>query len=128
MRASKFAVSALLLLCVSCKTLEPFVVSGKALNEVGVQFVAVAEAMEKLHNDGFVSDVDFAKFRMFGLKFQQSYPAAVQLWRIAVLTNDRLLEGQVSQLIVDLINQLQEFSELVIKITGKPAPEVKDGE
>lgn len=82
----------LLTACTTASTQTGLAASGQTLIGVGVQFVNVASVYTQ-HCKAVVPTDASAKqfcdgFRVFGPKFQQSYPLAVQTWKAATAANN----------------------------------------
>lgn len=123
MRAFKYAFIAVALSLTACKTVDPIIVTGHVLDDLGNRFVDTATRMEELARGNQISPEQYEAFRQFGLKFQSAYPAAIELWKIASLTRDAILEKHIAQLINDLAAPLAEFVRLTSNIFV-PAKEV----
>lgn len=106
-------VCSALLAVTACAHTGGFVVSGYSLNSVGDQFVVVAAYMNEAVKSGAVSHEQYNKFAEFGAKFQAAYPAAVHLWKIAVLANDKILEQRAIDAIMALVPELLSFAQEV---------------
>lgn len=105
---------------VSCKTVDPFVMSGQVLNSVGEQFISVATAMEEAHEAGVLPEEKYQVWVQFATKFKAAFPAAVRLWNIGVVTNDDLMANQATKLIGDLAAPLAQFAADIQKIVEAP--------
>lgn len=113
----KLSLSILLLsLFTSCAHKQAFIVTGDALEELGNTFLTTANAFNQAYDDGTVTQEQYAKFKEFGLKFKQVYPAAVKLWELAVITNDALLQERSLAIVSELVGPLAEFSAEIMKI------------
>ncbi len=111
--SKSLVIVAFLAVLPACKTVQPFVVSGQVLNTLGQEFVHVAAEFEAGFASGKISSDAYGKFREFGMKFQAAYPAAVHLWQLSVLTNDKVLESQSLAIIADLMGPLADFAQEV---------------
>lgn len=113
MRASLSSVVALALFASACSHTQAFVISGESLNNVGEQFLAVADYMDTAAKEGKVSEEQYKKWTDFGTKFINIYPAAAHLWKMATLLDDPKLKdqaiGMLMTLIPELLNIAQDF-------------------
>lgn len=105
------SVVALGLLTSSCTTTQALLITTNSLNMVGEQFLAVHAAMEIAADNGKITPEQYGKWVEFGTKFQAAYPAARQLWKIAVLTGDAILEKQATEMLSTLIPELLKFAD-----------------
>lgn len=96
-----------------CANTTGFLITGRSLNTLGESFVEVAEAMDKGALQGAISAEQYEKWAEFGAKFQATYPAAVQLWRVSVIANDVALKNNVESTLALLIAELVQFATQV---------------
>lgn len=110
MRAVKGCVAVLLLLC-ACSHQQAFIITGQSIDTLGEQFVVVAEYMNTAVESGTVSEAQYAKWAVFGKKFQAAFPAAVQLFKIALLTEDAAMREKSIDMIALMIPELLQFAK-----------------
>ncbi len=106
-----FAMVAMLALA-GCAHQQSLIVSGETLAQVGNTFSATVYAMEQAHIKKVVTDDQYKKWMTFGSKFVQSYPSAVQLWRVAKASGDKTLEQQIMAIVSQMLLDLSEFATL----------------
>jgi hypothetical protein len=101
------------LLFLGCANTTGYIITGRSLNTVGEAFVEVAEAYNKGALQGTISEAQYEKWAEFGAKFQATYPAAVQLWKVSVLANDLALRNDTDKVLASLITELISFATQV---------------
>lgn len=110
-----------------CAHVLAFDITGNAVDALGEQFVQVSDEFNAALDSGAINTAQYAQFAAFGSKFQAAYPAAVQLWHIAVFTNDDLMQANAIQALTNLAGPLTQFALDVeqavqlLKATPKPA-------
>lgn len=107
---TKLMVVSSLILLTSCKTLDPYIVSGESLSILADTFVDTAKVMDKGFEDGVIDVATYATWASFGVKFQMAYPLAIRLWKLAVDTQDKKLLDQSTRILTDLTLELATFS------------------
>lgn len=94
----------------SCAHTSGLLITGHSLNMVGEQFVVVASYMDEAVKQDQVTHDQYQKWAEFGTKFQAAYPAAVHLYKVAVITNDKILEQKAIDALNALIPELLRFA------------------
>lgn len=113
------ALIAVSLAVAGCKTVDPFVVTAESLDQVGAQFVTTADLFNAAHDQHLIDDAGYGKWRTFGLHFQDAYPLAVQLWKSTQRVTNKILEGQISEILQTLILELGAFAVQVQTLIGR---------
>lgn len=118
----KILVLALALLIGGCAAMsreQALVVTGESLKAVGTEFVDVA-GMYKNGCDvtKVIKPADCQAFRVFGEKFQRSYPVAVKLWESARTANDSATQSETEKVVRQLAADLSAFAVLMIQAYG----------
>lgn len=103
----------LIVLVAACASSTGFIVSGETLDAAGKAFVATGQAYNRGLDAKTVTVEQYRAWANFGRKFQQSYPAAVSLWKSSVAVNDAALTKQSSQIITALVTELASFATVV---------------
>lgn len=102
-------------LSVSCTTTDKLVITGESLVQLGDQFVATADTMNVGYTNGVITKDQYKAWVTFGKKFQQVYPQAVQLWKVAKQTGDQELEARMVATVASLAMGLSNFSGIEAK-------------
>ncbi len=116
MQAFNIKVTTLLLtaaLLSSCSHVQGFIATGETLNSAAEVFLATDASMQANHEVGGLSEADYAKWEAFGKKFQAVFITCHKLYKIAVLTNDTILEGKALAAAAVLIPELIAFAQSV---------------
>lgn len=116
MRALALAIP---LLLVSCKSIEPLVISGESMAILGDQFIETANLMDQALTDKQITVEQYQKWASFGTHFQEIYPLAIDIWHTARNVNDDVLQKQMGKLIADLAVTLAGFYTDIKSIVGK---------
>lgn len=111
MRASLLSSVVALCLLANCTHTQALVITGNTLQAAGEQFLVVAAVMEELATEGKLTEEQYARWAEFGTKFQRVYPAAVHLWKVAVLNRDAALERQAEAILMTLLPELLMFAQ-----------------
>lgn len=110
----KRLVSAVLLttVIVGCASLgQTLRVSGTTLKAIGDQFVSVAEVYKQGCDVDHVIPADQCQqFRVFGLRFKQTYPLTVAAWEVARRANDVAGEKAARRVIEQLAEDLSQLA------------------
>lgn len=109
---------ACLLACTSmqlqaCAGDKALVITGESLVALGVTFEATAAAMDTALDEHRITPEQYSKWRTFGLKFQQAYPLAAELWKVADDTKDEKLLTQAGAAVAQLGADLAEWAALM---------------
>lgn len=96
----------------ACAHREPLVTTGETLIGMADLFVQTAGLMESNVESGKITKAQYTNWVKFAVKFQQLYPAAVSMWKIAQSISDPKLESNMVSTITDLAVQLAFFKEL----------------
>lgn len=105
-----------MLVCLSsllfaCANQDALIISGNSLKMIGDGFVATSKAMDEAATEGKISAEQYFKWADFGTKFQNTYPAAVHLWKMSVMLNDKELQQKSAELLMVLIPELITFAQ-----------------
>ena len=97
---------------VGCATLDQTLkVSGTALRAVGDQFTSVAEVYKQgCDVDRVIPADQCQRFRVFGLRFKQTYPLTVAAWEVARRANDVAGEKAARRVIEQLADDLSQLA------------------
>lgn len=102
------------LLAASCAhTKDALLISGATIQTAGEQFVAVAELMNDQLDNKKITTEKYMQWAEFASKFQAVYPAAVHIWKMARLANDKVMQDKAAELIVAMIPELVKFASEV---------------
>ncbi len=96
-----------------CAEDKALIITGESLVSLGDQFVATAAAMDTALDAKAITPATYEKWKSFGLKFQQAYPLATELWRVASDSHDAKLEAQVIALVSQLALDLGAFAAVL---------------
>jgi predicted small secreted protein len=120
---NQFAPLVFAVLLAGCSTFgfgKTLIVTGTSLQGIGSEFVQVAAVYKKgCDVDKSIPASQCNSFRAFGEKFQKSFPLTVQLWEVARSTNDKAMQGNIEEVIVDLASALSAFAIQVIPSKNK---------
>lgn len=107
----------------ACTHEKALIVSGEALDAVGVQFQSTGKAMvEELDRQGLTAEkcavepepapycTTFRKWAAFARKFKVAYPSAVAVWKAAEESQDDKLLAQVGAIGASLGAELAAFA------------------
>lgn len=108
-----FALTAL-----ACSSATPFVATGETTRVLGEQFLATARLMDSGLRSGVVTHEQYRQWRDFGMKFQASFPLAVDLWKAARAANDKAIEAHAAEILSGLAMDLARFFD---QATVRPA-------
>lgn len=101
------------LVALNCTHDQALVVTGESLVALGTTFEATAAAMDAALDEHRITTAQYSKWRTFGLKFQQAYPLAAELWKVADDTKDQLLLTQAGAAVAQLGADLGQWAALV---------------
>lgn len=107
------ALGAVLALASSCAGNKALLISGESLISTGAQFRATAKAFDDAYDAKLVSADAYREWKAFGLKFQVAYPAASDIWNVAVEHKDETLQQQATAQILGLVTDLTRYAALV---------------
>ena len=109
-------LAALLVLTLGCATLgQTLRVSGTTLKAIGDQFVSVAEVYKQgCDVDRIIPADQCQRFRVFGLRFKQTYPLTVAAWEVARRANDVPAEKAAREVIEQLADDLSQLAVIGI--------------
>jgi hypothetical protein len=114
MRVRMFSASLVLLLLLAGCALgglfgKSLIVTGETLDATGKQFVAVGATYKKgCDVDKSIPQKQCLSFKTFGEKFQKTFPLSVQLWEAARASNDKVMQGEVEDIIKGLSSELDD--------------------
>lgn len=97
----------------ACTHEKALIITGESLDALSVTFESTAAAMDKALDDKAITEEQYRKWRAFGLKFQQAFPLAANLWVAAVDTQDEKLQVQAGAAVAQLGGDLAEWAALV---------------
>lgn len=108
------------LLVAACASSTGYVVTGESLDALGKTFVTVGQAYNKGLDAKTVTVEQYRTWAEYAKKFQQAYPAAVQLWKSSVAVNDAALTKQSSAIVTGLVTELAKVATVVgIQVLSK---------
>ena len=113
MRVLSSSILVAALMCTSCTHLDAAVVTGQTLNTAGDIFLATADEMLLLAEKGEVTAEQYDEWARFAKKFKAVYMTANELFQIAVITEDAVLEGKALEACATLIPELIKFAQRV---------------
>lgn len=100
-------------LLLSCKGIDPYIVSGDSLSELGETFLIAVEGWKVARNEGLVSELEYEKWKEFGERFKKLYPVAVKLWSTAVDLKDASALNQLQEVLTSLSGELGIFMQML---------------
>lgn len=108
----------------SCAGPRGYVASGEALAAIGQQFVQTGHLYDTLLEKKLITPEQYRPWAAFAKEFQWSYPKAVEMWRLAVRSEDAAAAGKLEEVVLALKNQLLTFAleaaERLRPAGGKP--------
>lgn len=110
MRAIKSTLLISILCLTACSHQQAFLITAQSLEAAGDQFMVVHDYMEESVKEGKINPADYTKWKTFGMKFALAFPRAVDLYKIAMLTDDLALKEQAMAIILDLMPTLLKFA------------------
>lgn len=111
----------IILSAAGCARHQPLIVSGTILQQTGEQFISTANLMDEGRQTGKITPELYARWRDFGLRFQQLYPVAIQAWKSAREVDDAASTNEALRIIEALARELETFTMSAISaFGGKP--------
>jgi acyl transferase domain-containing protein len=111
-----------ILILAACSHVQVLSVTGDSIYEMGQQFLDTKAQFDEALDAGLITKAQYAEFKVFGMKFIQSYPAAAQLYHIAIMADDLAMKDNALQVIIALSADLTKFATQIAGIVKENIP------
>lgn len=93
----------------ACVGVEPLVVTGKSLAALGNTVANTNAAMTASLDAKTISPEQYRNWATFARRFKEHYPFLVQMWSVARLNEDKVLEAEIAAILARLSAELAAF-------------------